>query len=51
MSDEEETETLQWMVEEAFNFEKMLSGERRLDFMEWKAQRDQKARTVRGGQA
>jgi hypothetical protein len=33
------------------NFDKMISGTPRLDFVEWKRQRDARARTGKGGVA
>ncbi len=51
MKSDDESERALWFREEAFNLEKMLFGVRRLDFQEWKAQRDSKARTVAGGAA
>lgn len=33
------------------NLGKVLAGERRLNFVEWKRQRDERARTGRGGRA
>jgi len=48
---EPETETGAWLREEALNFDKMLSGEPRLDFAEWKRRREERARIVRGGDA
>jgi hypothetical protein len=44
-----------WIREEAFNFENMLNGElngeERLDFAIRKKRRDERARTVPGGEA
>jgi hypothetical protein len=53
MSEDEQDrrDVAEWVREEALNFEKMLSGERRLDFVEWKQRRDERARTVHGGAA
>ena len=42
---------LQWIREEAFNFMKMLNGERRISFLEWMEMRDRDARTGKPGVA
>jgi hypothetical protein len=49
----EQTDPLlgEWLREEALNLEKMFSGVPRLNFVEWKRQRDERARTVSGGEA
>lgn len=41
----------EWIREEAFNLEKIFSGEPRLDFIAWKRRRDERSRTVNGGEA
>ena len=51
MTQERDPLLVEWIREEALNFEKMLSGTPRLDFEEWKRQREERARTVRGGDA
>lgn len=38
-----------WLREEALNWKKMLSGAPRLNYIEWKRQRDERARTMKGG--
>ena len=42
---------LQWIREEAFNWTKILNGERRLSFLEWMEMRDRNARTGKPGSA
>lgn len=49
MSDAEDR--LEWVREEALNLEKMLRGEPRLDFVEWRRRRDERARMGRKGDA
>lgn len=39
----------EWVNEEALNLDKLFSGEPRLNFVDWKRRRDERARTIRGG--
>lgn len=41
----------EWMRDEALNLEKILRGEPRLSFVEWRQRREARARTVPGGAA
>lgn len=44
--DNKESDLAAWMREEALNLDKMFSGTPRLDFAEWKRQRDERAHIV-----